>query len=74
MTLAVIGFIAALPFLTLALAALRAALLFWPTMLAFGAVHSHIEWVPALGWQATFWVVFLLSLLIPTGSNTSSSD
>lgn len=72
MTLALLALMAAAPFLTLGFAFLRAALLFWPTMLAFGAVHSHVDWVPALGWQATFWVVFLLSLLVPTGGSVKT--
>jgi len=63
------------PLLVLFTALFRALFLFWPTMLMFGAVHSYIFLVPALGWQATFFVVALLSLLIPTSgvsTNTSS--
>lgn len=64
----IIAFLLALPFLALFEAAVRAVVLFFPTMLVLGAVHSYIPAVPPLGWAATFWVVFALSLLIPTTS------
>lgn len=62
------------PLLTLVGAALRATLLFWPTMLLLGAVHTvpGLEFVPALGWSGTWLVVALLSLLIPVGASASS--
>ena len=72
--LAVIGLLALSPVLVLVGAFLRALLLFWPTMILLGAVHSHIPGVPALGWQATFFVVAVLGLLIPTGSVSTKSD
>ena len=53
-------------------ALLRAIILFWPTMVVMGAVHSYIPIVPSLGWQATFLVVMLISLLIPTATSKSS--
>ena len=57
---------------SLAYAFIRAVILFWPTMVVMGAVHSYIPIVPSLGWQATFLVIMLLSLLIPT--TVSSND
>lgn len=62
------------PLFALAGALFRAVLLFWPTMILLGAVHSHIAWVPNLSWQATFLVVALLGLLIPTSTSTSTSN
>lgn len=55
------------PVIAFGLALLRAALLFWPAMVFLGALHSYIPAVPALGWQATFFLVAVLGLLIPTG-------
>ena len=60
------------PLLVLAGAFVRALILFWPTMILLGAVHSYIPMVPSLGWQATFLVVMLLGLLIPHGSTSAS--
>lgn len=60
----------AAPLLSLAFAFLRAALLFWPTMLLLGAVHSHLPWVPPLPAVATFLVVALISVLVPTGDSS----
>lgn len=60
------------PLLSLFGALIRAVMLFWPTMILLGAVHSHLDWVPALGADATFLVVALLSLLIPFGDAASS--
>lgn len=60
------------PLLTLAYAFARALTLFWPTMLMFGAVHSYIPGVPALGWSATFFVVALISLLLPSSTSLDS--
>jgi hypothetical protein len=56
------------PVATLLGAMARALLLFWPTMILFGAVHSHIPWVPPFGWTTCFWVVALISVLVPTVS------
>ena len=63
----------AAPFITIGAAFLRALILFWPTMLLLGAVHSHIPAVPSLGWQATFLVVALIGLLVPVSASSSSS-
>lgn len=68
----VIAVLAVAPVLALLGAVLRAVVLFWPTMLLLGAVHSHLGWVPPLGAAATFLVVALISLLVPT--NNSSTD
>lgn len=63
--------------LTPILAFVRAAILFWPTMLMLGVVHSipGFDWVPALGWDQTFLVIVLISLLFGgLGSGISSKD
>lgn len=63
--------------LTPVLAFIRAAILFWPTMLMLGVVHSipGLEWVPALGWDHTFLVIVLISLLFGgLGSSLPSKD
>lgn len=72
--LAVIGFLALAPVLAFVGALLRALFLFWPTMVFLGALHSYIPAVPPLGWQASFFLVAVLGLLIPTGTTTSKSD
>ena len=59
------------PLLIPAAAFFRALLLFWPTMVLLGAVHSHLPWVPPLGAAATFLVVMLLSVLVPTSSTSN---
>lgn len=59
------------------MAFIRAAILFWPTMLMLGVVHSipGFEWVPALGWNHTFLIIVLISLLFGgLGSGFSSKD
>lgn len=61
------------PLLALLLAFGRALFMFWPTMLLLGAVHSYLPFVPALGWSATFFVVALISVLVPVGVASSSS-
>jgi len=71
--LVIVGLLS-LPLLTLVMAFTRALLLFWPTMILLGAVHSHVPWVPAWGYVTTFLVVALLGLLVPTGNSQSSSD
>ena len=68
----VLAALAAAPVLALANALLRATILFWPTMLLLGAVHSHLPWVPPIGAGATFLVVALVTLLIPTDSPSAS--
>lgn len=70
-----VGFLALIftaPIFALSYAFARALVLFWPTMILFGAVHSHIEWVPNLSATATFLVVALISLLIPVSSDTDN--
>lgn len=71
---AVVLLFAAAPLLALVSGLLYAVILFWPTMLVFGALHSWLVWVPALGWQPTFLVLALLYLLIPTTSSSTSSN
>lgn len=65
--LALFALSAALP-----LAILRGLLLFWPTMILLGALHTYLSWVPPLGWWPTVLVLALLGLLIPT--NSTSKD
>lgn len=67
----VLGFLVAAPLLTFVGAFLRAAILFWPTMILLGAVHTYLPWVPPLGAPATFLVVALISTLLP-GSGDST--
>lgn len=62
----------ATPALALVGGLLYATILFWPTMLIFGALHSWVVWVPAFGWQPTFLILVLLYLLIPTASGSTS--
>lgn len=71
--LAVFGLVILGPLLALIGAFGRALMLFWPTMLLLGAVHSYLPVVPALGWSATFFVVALISVLIPTGGSTNTT-
>lgn len=59
------------PLLELASAFLRALVLFWPTMIVLGMIHPLIPAIPALGWWATFLLVALISLLVPTSSGGS---
>jgi hypothetical protein len=68
---AIIAFFALIPLLALGIAFFRALLLFWPTMLLFGAVHSHLPWVPNLSATATFLVIALISILIPSNTDTN---
>lgn len=70
--LALIGFTGLVAVAGFVGAFLRAAVLFWPTMVMLGAVHSYLPFVPALGWTATFFVVALVSLLIPTTTNITN--
>ena len=71
---ALIGIFIAAPLIILLGALFRAVILFWPTMLLLGAVHSHLNWVPNLGAGATFSVVALISLLNPHASVSSSAS
>jgi len=75
MIAAIVGLFFLAPFLTLGAALVRAALLFWPTMLFIGAVHNDVfDWVPALSAWQTFLVVALVGLVLPSGTNASSND
>lgn len=58
------------PLIALASAFLRALVLFWPVMIVLGMIHPLIPVIPALGWQACFLLVALLSLLIPMSSSS----
>lgn len=70
--MAILGIIALAPLIVIAGALLRSVLLFWPVMIGLGALHSHIPAVPPLGWGASFWLVFVLSLLLDYNSSASS--
>lgn len=65
---AVLGFIAALPFFSFLLAVLRSLVLFWPTMITFGMLHAEVPQVPAFGWWATFLILMVVSLVVPTST------
>ena len=52
----------------------RAIVLFWPTMVFIGALHSNWPAIPALGWAATFFLIAVIGLLIPTGSSVDLDD
>jgi hypothetical protein len=71
MIAAAIAGVLSAPLFVLLFSFFRACILFWPTMLLLGAVHSHIPMVPSLGWVATFLVVWLIGLLVPQGASKS---
>lgn len=48
----------------------RGLVLFWPVMLIIGALHAHLPVVPPLSWEASFFLVAALALLIPTATST----
>jgi len=48
------------------------ALLSWPTMLLFGAVHSFLPVIPAFGFWQTFVIMLLIRFLLPTPSVSSN--
>lgn len=60
------------PLIAMLTALVRGLFLFWPTMIAMGAVHSFVPAVPPLGWAACFWIVTLLGLLIPTAGSVDA--
>lgn len=61
------------PLLALLGAVLRAAVLFWPTMLVMGAANSYpaLEWIPALGWNTTFILLMAIALVLPLSAGYS---
>ena len=71
-----LGGLLSIPFLALGGAFLRAAFLFYPVMLLLGAAHSYpgLEWVPALGWTASFFLVALISVIVPVSTSTSTKN
>lgn len=73
---AAIALLLAAPFLAIFAAFFRAAILFWPTMVMLGVAHNTpgLEMVPALGWDQTFVIIVLISLLFGGLSSTSSSS
>lgn len=56
--------------LAVVFAMLRATILFWPVMILLGALSAHVAWIPALGWGATWMLIALITLLIPTSGTT----
>lgn len=58
------------PLMAFASAIIRATVLFWPLMVFMGAAHEWIPIIPALGWQATFLLIAVVSLLFPSGNST----
>lgn len=68
----IFGLLALGPFLALLGAAFTATVLFWPAMLFIGALHSFIPVIPALGWQATWLLIAVLHLILPSASTSSN--
>lgn len=66
LVLAIIAGVLLSPLWALLAAGVRALVLFWPTMLALGALNTYVDWVPALSWQGSFFAVLVAALLIPT--------
>lgn len=60
-------------FLLVFAAAAYAALIAWPAMLLFGAVHSFLPVIPAFGFWETLAVVLLARLLFTSSSANVSS-
>lgn len=69
--MAVLLVLLATPALAFVAAFIRALILFFPTMIVLGIVHTYIPIVPSLGWLATFWVLVLVGLFVPTSSSSS---
>jgi hypothetical protein len=74
MLIAILGGMLAAPALVFLFAFFRATILFYPTMIILGMAHSKpgLEWIPALGWDSTFILIALLSILVPTGTSASN--
>lgn len=36
----------------------------WLAMLALGAAHSHDPRIPALGWEASLWIILILRIIM----------
>lgn len=51
------------PFLALLGAVIVATILFWPFMLCLGALASYVPIIPALGWQACWFLIATVKLL-----------
>lgn len=71
--LAIIAVLLASPFLALIGAAIRGIILALPVMWLLAALHKvpELSWIPPLGFWASFGVVALLFLLIPTSTDKS---
>lgn len=52
----------------------RALVLFWPVMVLSGALHAHYPAAPALGWEASFFLVAVLSLIIPISTTSTATS
>lgn len=63
-----------LPLLALAGAFLTAGLLCVPLMISLHFLNAFVPAVPALGWQASFWVLTVVRLLVPGAGYSSSSS
>lgn len=50
------------------------AVISWPVMLLFGAVHSFLPVIPAFGFWQTLAIVLLIRLILPSPSSTPSSS
>lgn len=64
-----------LPLLALAQAFLTAGMLFLPLMISLHFLNSFAPAIPALGWQASFWLLVVARLVFPgAGYGTSGSS
>lgn len=72
--LGLLGLVLVSPFIALFGALWRAAVLFLPVMWILNWTHTVIPMVPALEWWPTMLVIMLFSLIIPSGSSSSSSN
>jgi len=55
----------------IATALLYTALVAWPTMLLFGAVHSFLPVIPAFSFWQTVGILLLVGFLFPRSSSSA---
>jgi hypothetical protein len=60
--------------ITLAVALVRGFLFFWPAMVLVGALHSYVPEVPAISWEAAFFLVAVFTILAQGSPNTTTGD
>lgn len=69
-----VGVLFLAPLLALFSAFLTAGLLCVPLMISLHFLHAFAPVVPALGWQASFWVLVVARLVFPGAGYSTSSD